>query len=175
MGTTIFTLLSCLLVPLCLCASESLSSSITEEDARAYKDIDGWAPNSLDRLNFLLEEDDWSNLRNEFESIDFDSDGLVNFEEASLAFSEFNDVSNIRSFVDYCDDSGEEGCTFMAFVYSRGAYDRVGAEFDSNEYDMRQSIFVESINRLIATAGEEDLKILGIEVDGDGNIVDDEL
>jgi len=74
--------------------------------------------------------------------------------------------------IEYCCDNSDEGiCDFMSFTFARGAYDRVGNEFDENEYEMRQSIFTESIDALIVTAGVEDLKMLGIHVDSEGNII----
>ena len=150
------------------------TSSLTAEDAQAYYDLPTWAPNSLDRLNFLLEEDDWSNLRNEFNGMDTDGDGTIEWSEAQSSWSDFTDEENINSFIEYCDDHSDEGaCDFISFVFARGSYDKSGNEFDENEYDFRQAIFTESIDALIVGASEEDLAVLGIRLDEEGNIVDE--
>jgi len=151
-----------------------LPSSITPEDATAYYAISSWSQNSLDRLNFLYDEDDWANLRSEFELADKNGDGTLSVDEAIAKLEEFNDSEKINEFVQYCEENSEGGeCDFISYAFARGAYDRVGVEFDENELDMRQSIFTESIERLIRDADVDDLAVLGIRIDPEGNIIDE--
>ncbi|GMI62917.1 hypothetical protein ScalyP_jg7977 [Parmales sp. scaly parma] len=152
-----------------------LGQKITEEEAKAFQDILSWHPKSPDRLNFLLEEEDWSNLRVEFNLIDADQNDVATIEEALFLLSEFSDHDNIEQFINFCEESNEEEslCDFISYAFSRGAYDRVGIEYDENEYDMRQAMFVESVATIMIDASAQDLRLLGILVDEDGNIIDE--
>jgi len=82
--STLILLISLLYIITC---SIFASAALTEEDVLAYRSWSTWGIE--ERLNFLLYDDDWYNLREEFEFLDGDGDGFIVLEGRFIIIDSF--------------------------------------------------------------------------------------
>ncbi|GMI41879.1 hypothetical protein TrCOL_g339 [Triparma columacea] len=171
----------------------STHSALTSSDVSAYNSWSTWS--LTDRLRFLLYDEDWDNLRVEFQKLDRESNNNATLEDFMREHSEFQDPSTISSFFSLCvsscspspipsssssssssDQNPPPCCDFMAYVIARGEHDSSGNVYDNNEWDMREEIFLTSYQEAVNNPKitEEELELLGLKV-GLDDVLEGEL
>mmetsp|Transcript_34503 Transcript_34503/g.108633 ORF Transcript_34503/g.108633 Transcript_34503/m.108633 type:complete len:168 (-) Transcript_34503:280-783(-) len=136
---------------------------------------EGWhSMSNTDKLDWLLDTADWLQLRLDFEEMDADGDGTVTISEFFAAHEEFASPAELSKFYGACAEAAKEagvvGCQFRPYCVARGAFDKHGTPYLSNELEMREIMMVEEMEDLID--GNVD-NILGLKFDADGNIIDE--
>ncbi len=167
-------------------ASASLQQSlaaITEEDVVAYNSWESWT--FTERLSFLLFDEDWYNLRSEFGGLDPTGSNDVSLSDFVRVFEDFNDEETIEDFYNACveaDDPANEAsspnrCDFFSYAISRGSYDANGTPVDANEWEMRESMFLTGYQDRMRSQDitEDELELLGLRVNEDGILIDNEF
>ncbi|GMI41878.1 hypothetical protein TrCOL_g339 [Triparma columacea] len=175
---------------------DDLAESWTLNPTPTYRTYNSWSTWSLtDRLRFLLYDEDWDNLRVEFQKLDRESNNNATLEDFMREHSEFQDPSTISSFFSLCvsscspspipsssssssssDQNPPPCCDFMAYVIARGEHDSSGNVYDNNEWDMREEIFLTSYQEAVNNPKitEEELELLGLKV-GLDDVLEGEL
>mmetsp|Transcript_5347 Transcript_5347/g.10671 ORF Transcript_5347/g.10671 Transcript_5347/m.10671 type:complete len:178 (-) Transcript_5347:8-541(-) len=161
-------------------------AAITEEDVAAYK---SWPTRTLpEKLHFLLYDEDWANLREEFKRLDKGDNNDAKLEDFMRIHSEYTDEEVITDFFELCqsecasstvpsgDSTPPPCCDFMSYVIARGSFDASSNLYDNNEWEMRESVFLTSYQEAVDNPRitEEELKLLGIEVNED-DVIEGEL
>mmetsp|Transcript_12857 Transcript_12857/g.25540 ORF Transcript_12857/g.25540 Transcript_12857/m.25540 type:complete len:195 (+) Transcript_12857:22-606(+) len=148
-------------------------AAITEEDVKAHRAWNKW--DQSQKLNFLLYDEDWANLRVEYSAKDLDDENSVTFEDFYRVHEDHLEEEKIADFFQECLNAEEgEGCDFLSYVVARGVFDQNGNLYDNNEWEMRESIFLTSYEEAVKNPDitDEELRLLGMEFDADGIIVD---
>ncbi|GMI23411.1 hypothetical protein TeGR_g5116 [Tetraparma gracilis] len=155
-------------------------TAITEEDVHAYRSWSSWQYS--EKLNFLLFQEDWANLRKEFQALDANDENSLTLGDFERVLGDFQDPEKVEEMHQFCldaeNDDGDSGrCDFYNYVLTRGEYDVMGTQFDENEWAMREETFLTSYQERVASPDitEDELEMLGMVVDEDGMIVGGEL
>jgi len=155
--------------------------AITEEDVVAYRAWPSWKKSS--KLNFLLYDEDWKNLRVEFQELDAVSENSLELSDFARTLEDFQGEDEINTFFNYCKDALDDNeessgrCDFYNYVLARGEYDVKGNPFDENEWSMREEMFVTSYQERLAAPDltVEEMELLGLSMDKDGVIIEGEF